>query len=77
MDLDEVYFTEKRQRLTRSLVNSMKVNIPIQRRVMPDQNGLYETTWKDFLIKINSVLLGVLLCPHVCKARINHQEELI
>jgi len=54
--------------VTHSLVNSMKVNIPIQRNVITD------ISWKDFLDQVNSVFPGILLCSHVCKARANHHE---
>ena len=77
IDPDEVYFKEKKQRLTHSPVNSMKVTIPIQRSLIPGHNDLYEITWKDFLDKVNSVFPGILLCSYVCKAQANHQEVFI
>jgi len=39
---DEVYFKEKSkfQRFTNSLVNSKKVNVPVQRSLIPGHNDL-------------------------------------
>ncbi len=33
-----------------------------------------EITWKDFLDKVDSVFPSILLCSHVCKARVDHHE---
>ena len=42
--------------------------------MLPGQENSMEITWKDFLDKVDSVFPSILLCSHVCKARVDHHE---
>ena len=60
--------------MTNSLISSKETNNPVQRCLIAANNNSKEITWKDSLDKVDSVFPGVLLCTHICKARVDHIE---
>lgn len=62
----------KYQCLINPLINSKEANSPVQQCLISDHYNYKEITWKHFLDKVDSVFPGVLLCTHVCKARMDH-----